>query len=196
MRFPAARKIARFFAFPSLSPAARRRRLLYLGLAVAGAGVVLLLYLIREKTLEELRRLAAETAMRHGLDPAVVDAVVRAESRYDPEAVSRARAYGLMQLQVPTATEVARRPVSADDLFDPVLNLDLGCRYLKRLLTAYGGDLRLALMAYNAGPGRVERWMQREADPARILATLAFPETRAYVEKVLRYAEDYRLRRG
>jgi soluble lytic murein transglycosylase len=71
-----------------------------------------------------------------------------------------------------------------DELFDPLVNLDLGCRYLRRMLDRYG-DVRLALMAYNAGPGRVDQWLAAEPDPARVLRHHAFGETRAYVLRIL-----------
>lgn len=165
----------------------RRKFILYGALAAAGAGAVVTLLAVRSQDEAELRKLALAAAARHGLDPALVEAVVRAESRFNPRAVSRSGAYGLMQLTVPTAEELAGRRLYGQDLFDPELNLDLGCLYLKRLLRGYSGDLRLALMAYNAGPGRVAQWRAKEPDPDAILRSLAFAETRAYVEKVLGY---------
>ncbi|MGH7161991.1 MAG: lytic transglycosylase domain-containing protein, partial [Planctomycetota bacterium] len=160
-----------------------------LGLALAAAGALAALLLVRRQTEESLRELAAAVARRHGLDPKLVDAVIRAESRYNPDAVSNARAYGLMQVTVATARETAGREVLVHELFEPHVNVDLGCRYLQRLLRAYGGDLRLALMAYNAGPGSVDRWRKQEPDPERILRELAYAQTRAYVAKVLAYLE-------
>jgi len=148
----------------------------------------MLVDLTRDLLPGELRPLVEAAAKKHGLRADLVEAVVRAESRGVPDAVSRKNAYGLMQLTLPTAREIARRDVTPRELFDPRLNLDLGCDYLKRLLVRYG-ELRLALMAYNAGPGNVDRWRREEPDPERILERLAFPETRAYVAKVLSYME-------
>jgi soluble lytic murein transglycosylase len=90
-----------------------------------------------------------------------------------------------MQVRVPTARDMAGRDVTVDELFDPVVNLDLGCKYLRRMLDRYKNDLRLALMAYNAGPGRVDQWLAQEPDPARVLRHVAFGETRAYVLRVI-----------
>jgi soluble lytic murein transglycosylase len=95
-----------------------------------------------------------------------------------------------MQVRVPTARDMAGRDVTVEELFDPVVNLDLGCRYLRRMRDRYGGDLRLALMAYNAGPGKVDAWLAQEPDPAQVLRNVAYGETRAYVLKVLDLTRD------
>jgi soluble lytic murein transglycosylase-like protein len=123
----------------------------------------------------DLRELAAAAARRHGLDPALVAAVVSVESGFRPEAVSRKGAQGLMQLMPGTAASLG-----VGDPFDPAQNLDGGARHLGQLLTVYGGDLTRALAAYNAGEGAVQR--HGGVPPYR--------ETRAYVKKVLeRYQE-------
>lgn len=111
----------------------------------------------------------AEAARRHGLDEKLLHAVVLTESAYRPEAVSPAGAGGLTQLMPATARELGVR-----DRFDPVENLRGGADYLARQLLRFG-DLRLALAAYNAGPGRVAR-LGRVPD---------FVETREYVETVI-----------
>jgi soluble lytic murein transglycosylase-like protein len=111
-----------------------------------------------------------EAARRYGLDPALVDAVVRAESGYDPSATSPAGAMGLMQLMPATA-----RALGVADPYDPVQNVHGGVRYLRGLVDRFG-DVTLALAAYNAGPGAV----------ARHGGVPPYPETRAYVERVLR----------
>jgi len=96
-----------------------------------------------------------QAAAAHGLPMALLVAVARGESNFDPDAVSSANARGLMQIQWPgTGRHLGFRRVS--DLHDPCRNVDAGARYLKELLTRYGGDLHLALAAYNYGPGRVE----------------------------------------
>ena len=123
----------------------------------------------------DLRALAAAAARRHGLDPALVAAVVSVESGFRPEAVSRKGAQGLMQLMPGTAASLG-----VGDPLDPAQNLDGGARHLGQLLTVYGGDLTRALAAYNAGEGAVQR--HGGVPPYR--------ETRAYVKKVLeRYRE-------
>ncbi|MEW5762278.1 MAG: lytic transglycosylase domain-containing protein [Bacillota bacterium] len=111
-----------------------------------------------------------EAEARFELPRGLVEAVARAESGLNPRAVSPAGALGLMQLIPGTA-----RALGVADPFDPVQNVEAGARYLRQLLDRFGGDLRLALAAYNAGPGTVERY--RGVPP--------YAETRAYVEKVL-----------
>lgn len=118
----------------------------------------------------DLTALAADIARRHGLDPNLVLAVVQVESAFRTRAVSPKGARGLMQLMPPTARELG-----VQDSFDPAQNLDGGSRYLSQLLARYGGDLKRALAAYNAGPEAVDRY--NGVPPYR--------ETRQYVRKVL-----------
>lgn len=98
-----------------------------------------------------LDQLIEETAQRHGVDPLLVHAIISVESNYNPFAVSEDGAQGLMQLLPSTARRLGVRNV-----FDPRENLEAGVRYLKRLLERFG-DLYLALAAYNAGAGVVEK---------------------------------------
>jgi soluble lytic murein transglycosylase-like protein len=123
-----------------------------------------------------LRALAAKVALRHGLDPDLVLAVVGVESAFRPEAVSPKGAQGLMQLMPDTAAALG-----VEDALDPATNLDAGVRHLGSLLTLYGGDVARALAAYNAGEGAV----------ARHGGIPPYRETRAYVRRVLeRYRES------
>jgi soluble lytic murein transglycosylase-like protein len=115
----------------------------------------------------ELIRAAAQ---KHGVDEDLISSVITAESAFNPRAVSRKSARGLMQLMPATAALL-----DVHDSFDPAQNVDAGTRYLKLLLEKYGQDLTLALAAYNAGPDRVAQY--RGVPP--------FAETRAYVRRVL-----------
>ncbi len=117
----------------------------------------------------ELERIVQETALRHHVDPALVRAVIDAESKWQPAAISRKGAQGLMQLTPGTAGDLG-----VNNAFDPAQNVDGGVRYLRMLLERYNGDLDKALAAYNAGPSAVDR--------ARGVPN--YPETRAYVQKV------------
>jgi len=126
---------------------------------------------------QEIRRAIAFYAKRHRLDPALLRAVIKVESDFRPEAVSRKGAVGLMQLTPDTAALL-----KVSDIHDPLQNIRGGARQLRHLLNVYDGDLPLALAAYNAGIHRV-----KGGKIPRIR------ETRSYVRKVLRYYERYRL---
>lgn len=118
----------------------------------------------------ELARMIDREARRNRLDPDLVTAVVAVESGYRPAAVSHKGAIGLMQLMPDTARALAVR-----DPLDPEQNLAGGSEYLRRMLDLFGGDLRLALAGYNAGPEAVRR--HGGVPP--------YAETRSYIERVL-----------
>jgi soluble lytic murein transglycosylase-like protein len=121
--------------------------------------------------------LVQAAAQRHGVDPDLVSSVMAMESNFNPRAISRREARGLMQLLPETATRLG-----VTDIFDPRQNIDAGTRYLRELLDRYNYDLVLTLAAYNAGPDRVAHY--RGVPP--------FVETVSYVHKVSR---EYRRRK-
>lgn len=119
----------------------------------------------------------ARAAERHEVDGLLLAAVVQTESRFVPTAVSPRGAVGLMQVLPTTGAMYGAR-----DLSDPHVNLDVGSRYLRRLLRDYDEDLELALAAYNAGPAAVERYG----------GVPPFRETRDYVKRVMRRYEEHK----
>jgi soluble lytic murein transglycosylase-like protein len=122
-----------------------------------------------------LHATVADHAARHALDPDLVRAVIRVESGWNPRAVSRKGAMGLMQLMPATAAEYG-----VADPFNPTENIRAGVAYLRRLIDRFDGRTELALAAYNAGPGAVERY-HRTVPPYR--------ETRAYVRRIVSVTE-------
>ena len=133
----------------------------------------------RSEAPPEIARLIDETAQRYGVDPALVHAVVRAESAFDHLAVSRAGAQGLMQLMPTTASEIGVR-----NAFHPRENIEGGVYYLREMLDRFSGDTRLALAAYNAGPAAVD---SHGGVPP-------YAETQDYVNRVFRYRQEHLLR--
>jgi soluble lytic murein transglycosylase-like protein len=118
----------------------------------------------------DLRRLVKEISLEHGLDPKLVDSLVRVESAYNPKAVSHRGAMGLMQLMPQTA-----KRLRVANPFDPESNIRGGVREFARLIERYSGNLQLALAAYNAGENAVARY--RGIPP--------YSETRNYVSKIM-----------
>lgn len=136
----------------------------------------------------EYEQIITGHARNYDLEPELLAAVIYAESRFRPDAVSPAGAVGLMQLLPRTARGIALRTGGErfviSDLRDPEVNVRYGSWYLDHLRERYDGDVRLALAAYHAGQGNVDRWL----DEGR---GIAFPETRAYVDEVERVRRVY-----
>jgi soluble lytic murein transglycosylase-like protein len=118
-------------------------------------------------------KLIETVSLKHGIDPALVHAVIEAESNYRPRAQSHVGARGLMQVMPATARDLGVS--NARHLFDPEQNVEAGVKYLKFLLDRFDGDLPTAIAAYNAGPGAVDRHA----------GIPPYPETQNYVRKVL-----------
>src|SRR5205814_4899922 len=137
-----------------------------------------------------------ESRARH-LDPYQVAGLIRQESVFNPRAVSPARAYGLMQLVVPTGALTAKkygvdRTITMDSLFEPRLNIQLGTAFLKDQIDKYG-RIEYVAAAYNAGPGRVVQW--RATLPLELdewAEAVPFRETRLYIQGVVRNTLQYR----
>lgn len=139
--------------------------------------------------------LVEPTAARYSVDPALVYAVMRQESRFEPGVASSADARGLMQVVPATGQSIARSlgrdGVDADDLFRPYVNIDLGVAFLAQQLKRFDGETWAALAAYNAGPNAVPRWRETSDDPAHQIEAIDYPETATYVRKVLGYWAEY-----
>ena len=131
----------------------------------------------------------ASAASEFGVDPLLVWAVLREESRFDPEALSYAGARGLMQITPTTQTFIAQQlseDISPGDAFLPQPNIRMGAWYLHFLITYFKGDLDLAIMAYNGGAASVEAWQKdpRVSNRDDLLRWIGFGETREYLERV------------
>jgi soluble lytic murein transglycosylase len=187
--------------------AARRRRtaLLMVGLLAFVVAFVLALPLLRKAEEEfglplQYSSIIRTQAAAKGLDPALVAAVIYAETKFDAR-TSPTGAEGLMQIEPATAEFLARRSggtaFDVSDLSKPGVNIAYGSYYLRYLLDEYGSYRNskvLALAAYNGGETNVDRWLASVVAHGQrfTVADIRFPETRAYVEKVLQAQKDYR----
>jgi len=140
-----------------------------------------------------------QTCAKYDLDPAFICSVIHAESRFAPDAESKKGASGLMQVTRPTAewiaAQIGMRDFDYGNIFQPDVNIEIGCAYVSRLLKQYNGSTTLALAAYNAGEGNVAKWLadpRYSADGAR-LSYIPFGETRNYIRKVNENLNVYRL---
>jgi soluble lytic murein transglycosylase len=176
----------------------RRRRTWLIVAALLGAGIAVGIskidveQAIRDITLplqhdDIIRQQAADK----NLDPAMIAAVIYAESRFRDQE-SHAGALGLMQITPQTAHVIEHlsggTTFVTSDLSDPQINISYGSYYLRYLLDRYDGNEVAALAAYNAGTGNVDRWGGADLTESAI----GFPETRAYVDEVLSKQQDYR----
>ncbi len=124
-----------------------------------------------------VQQLIVQTAQRYGVDPALALAVAKAESNFDPNALSPKGAMGVMQLMPQTA-----KSLGVTNPFDPQQNIDGGIRYLRQLIEQFGGNISLAVAAYNAGPTAVRRYN----------GVPPYPETQTFLRRVLSYWQSFR----
>jgi soluble lytic murein transglycosylase len=138
-----------------------------------------------------------QEAKRYGVDPYVAAGLIRQESVFNPNAISRVGARGLMQVMPATGQQISRRQgigtITAADLYNPAINIKLGMSYLAQMLGQFG-RIEYAAAAYNAGPGRARAWLAERGglDIEEWVESIPFSETRGYVQGVLRYAANYR----
>lgn len=200
-RRPSGGQVRRPPAGPRTATAADLRRWIALGLLVA-LGAVALAGLVRTGLYVlypfPYRATVEAQAARAGLDPLLVLAVIRNESRFKPDSVSSRGARGLMQVEPATGAWIAAQhgaDFSPDRLYDPAVNIAYGTWYLGVLQREFSGRTPAALAAYNAGLGRVRAWLRGGvwSGGAGDLSRIPYPETRHFVARVLRDWHVYRL---
>jgi soluble lytic murein transglycosylase len=185
----------------------RRRLALIAGAGVVTALVVAALLPTLHHAVEEItlplrhEDIIRQQASEKNLDPSLIAAVIYAESHFRDQ-TSRAGAKGLMQITPATAEFIAHRSggtsFEVDDLSTPQVNIAYGSYYLRYLIDRYGGNVALALAAYNGGEGNVDRWIGEAGAQDRTfeVSDIPFPETRAYVKRVLTAQGQYRRKYG
>ena len=193
----------RFVRRPSRARLRRRRLTLVAVALMVGTVSALLASGLGEEAVREIATLPLrhddiirQQAADKNLDPALIAAVIYEESRFRDQ-TSDAGARGLMQITPRTADAIAKHSGGTrfrqSDLGDPQINISYGSYYLRLLIDRYGGNETLAIAAYNAGMGNVDRWVN-DAGGAEGFDQddIPFPETRAYVENVMDRRGDYR----
>ena len=182
----------------------RRRRLAAVSVAlVLGAVCAAIVSGLGEDVARELtlplrhEDIIRQQAREKDLDPALIAAIIYEESRFRDQ-TSHAGARGLMQITPQTADAIAKHSggvrFKQSDLAEPQINISYGAYYLRLLLDHYDGNETLAIAAYNAGIGNVDKWVADAggSDGFKTAAHIPFPETRAYVENVMDRRQDYR----
>lgn len=141
----------------------------------------------------------AETSRPGSVDAALVYSIMREESGFRPRVVSPVGARGLLQIMQPTgerlAQAVGHENFDPEDLFEPDINIRLGCHYLADLSRRFGGRLSAAIASYNAGPEAVSEWLEarRDLEDDEWVESIPYEQTRSYVKRVLRSFQAYRL---
>ena len=155
-------------------------------------------YVIKEKFFPyKYQQYVDKYGLQYNLDPLLVLAVIKTESKFDDDAHSHKNAVGLMQITVETgewaAKEMGYNTFSKEDLYDEEYNIKMGCWYLRRLNDTFDKDLDLTIAAYNAGPTNVQSWLENRqySSDGKSVDYIPFGETKKYVDKVNTYYNIY-----
>lgn len=138
---------------------------------------------------------------KYNVDPYLIFAIINTESKFDKEATSNKNAKGLMQVTQATAKEVneitnSTSIITEDNIYDENINIEIGCHYLASLIERYNGNYYLAVCAYNAGIGNVNKWIDENKVSSTLDTTdiqLPFAETTNYLKKVISNYKNYKL---
>lgn len=155
-------------------------------------------YLIKENFFPyKYQEYVDKYSLEYDLDPLLVLAVIKTESKFNEDAKSHKNAVGLMQITVETAEWAAKEmgysTFSKENLYDEEYNIRMGCWYLRRLNDIFDGDIDLTIAAYNAGPTNVQSWLQNKKYSlnGKSIDYIPFGETKKYVDKVDTYYHVY-----
>ena len=145
----------------------------------------------------DYRQYVEKYAEKYGEEKEVLYAVIKVESKFNPNAISKSKAKGLMQIMETTAIETANKmdlEVTEEELFKPEINIKLGLKYFTYLLNHYNNNYPLAIIAYNAGMGNVDSWIKNGTikEDGTDIENVPYKETNNYVRKILRDYEIYK----
>lgn len=163
--------------------------------------VVAILLLVKIQILPKMypkkySELVEKYATEYELDPLLVYSIIKAESNFKEEAKSNSNAMGLMQIMFDTAKEIGNKieleEITEEKLLDPEININIGTKYFKTLLEKYNNE-KLAIIAYNAGMGNLDGWLEKGIidEEGNNLESIPFPETKNYVKKILQNYKIY-----
>ncbi len=166
-------------------------------------GIVLILAFLLIPRIERFfyplpyQKIITENANRYQVDPYLIAAVIKVESRFNPSAISSKGARGLMQIMPATGFWAAERigiTVSEEELLEPEINIRIGTWYLADLSKEFQGELPIIIAAYNGGRGKVNSWLRNEVWDGTLenRGDIPYPETRNFVARVLTAHENYR----
>ena len=166
--------------------------IIYLAFGVFEVHKIIIRQIYPQKYSEYVEKYAEE----YDIDSLLVYAIIKAESNFKPEVVSKSNAVGLMQLMDATAEDTANKlgmEYNSEDLTDPEINIRLGTKYFSSWYETYK-NIPIALTAYNAGSGNVDKWIQEDviSSDGTDIENVPFRETNNYVRKILRDYEIYK----
>lgn len=151
--------------------------------------------ILKKVYVTEYKQWVYEYSKMYNIDPMLVFSIIKAESNFNSYAVSTKGAVGLMQITPSTGVDISKQlrdtNFKKDDLLNPELNIRYGCYYFRKMLDLYNGNINLALMAYNAGHGNVNKWIEKKGINITI-EEIPFYETRNYVKKINKYYKIYK----
>ena len=182
----------------------KQKRILIVGVCIAASLLILMIlaFVVFPNALKMYFKLSYRDwiesySYENGLDPYLTSAVIFCESKYDPNAVSRAGAKGLMQIMPATGQEIAENlGVSYEDdiLFDPETSIRFGTYYLSYLMDRFDNNIAVSVAAYNAGPGKAEQWLKEYGlNSEGEIKYIPYGETDKYVTKVLKVKKLYEI---
>lgn len=144
----------------------------------------------------DYRQYVEKYAEKYGVEKELLYAVIKVESKFDPNAISKSKAKGLMQIMDSTAKEIAKKnniELTDENILDPEINIEIGTIYLSQLIEKYN-SVELAIAAYNAGHGNVDKWISQDTlkEDGTDAENIPFKETNMYVRKVMRDWKIYK----
>lgn len=176
---------------------------LLLTIILIGILVIILLYSFKPQIMQKLYPIRYEeqvkkNAQETGIDELLIYSIIKAESGFEATVKSASGAVGLMQVMYPTAEEIAEKlgieDLTEEQLYEVETNIMLGTKYFSMLLDAYDNKLNLAIIAYNAGMGNVNTWLEEGIinEQGTDIENIPFAETKVYVKKILQNYEIYK----